>query len=135
MLGAIAGSTVGALVSYKLLSLREFKAAVGKFHAAFAGVLDSLKEGRSSPDLVRDSISAHEAAIAEFRTNLSGVRRRRFNNAYEEYRRCRRPVEWDEGVSGAEPDARPNLIKAIESLLAIAEEPPAGLLSELSNPK
>jgi hypothetical protein len=126
VLGAVVGSIVGARVTHKLLLLREYRSACGKFHAAFAPVLDSLRESRSEPNLIRNSIAAQEGAIAEFRMYLTGERRNQFNPAYEQYRQCRRPVEWDEGVGGAKPDARPNLIKAIENLLAFADESPDG---------
>lgn len=118
--GSTTGAIAGAIVTYKLLTRREYRIAVGKFHGIFAVVLNSLEEGRTTPNLIRDSIGVHETAIAELRTHLSKKRRLQFDQAYKEYQKARRPIEWDEGVSGALPEAKPNLIAAIKKMLNFA---------------
>ena len=118
--GSTTGAVSGAFVTYKLMTRREYRTAVGKFHGIFAVVLNSLEEGRTTPNLIRDSIAIHETAIAEFRTHLTEERRAQFDQAHKEYQKARRPIEWDEAVSGALPDAKPNLIAAINNLLNLA---------------
>ena len=119
---AILGAIAGAMITSRMLYLREYKTAVGQLHAAFAAALDSLHEGDKSRS-IKDSIERHEAAMATFRTYLSGDRRRRFDLARDEYRRLRRPVLVDEVISGGYSNASARLASAIEKIMEIAEEP------------
>jgi hypothetical protein len=122
MIGAIAGSVVGAYVSHRLILLREYRLALGRFHAAFAVVLDSLRMERPNSTAVKDSIAGCEAAIAEFRTYLSSDRRTDYDEASKQYHKSRDGMQNHEAAGGAPDIARKELTETIHNLLAQSED-------------
>ena len=121
IVGAIAGSTIGAFVSYRLLSLRELKTAVGKFHASFAEVKNALEDGTFRPELLAASVGSHDQAIAMFGCYVNASEWPSFNDAAQTYRRSRTTVIRGGAFGQITDVAKKDLVEAIEKLLACAK--------------